>query len=111
MGGENVVFDSPGLPHLESQINRFYIVFYRILKITSMILAALIAPLAYLTKKPTVPAMLATAIVVLEMLQLVLHLDYDGWEIVPQRRKPVRRVTRDRTRPTWEEGDAHFPRN
>jgi len=53
-------------------------VFYTILKCLTILLAALIAPMALLTKKPIVPAMMGTAIVIIEGLQLVFRF-HDQW--------------------------------
>jgi hypothetical protein len=111
MVAQEVLFDQPGTPLGERQVSMVGLVFFRILKSASLVLAALIAPLAYLTKKPTVPAMLGTAIVVLEMLQLLFHFHDTYPQALRSSRRSRRYRTHDRTQPNWGEGDAHFPRN
>jgi len=52
--------------------------FYTILKSLTILIAALIAPVAFITKKPTVPAIMGTAIVIIEGLQLIFRF-HDQW--------------------------------
>lgn len=52
-------------------------VFYKILKSLTIVIAAMIAPLAYLTRKPLIPAVLGSVIVIAEALQLVFRFHED----------------------------------
>ncbi|MCB2200801.1 hypothetical protein KQI63_15455 [bacterium] len=52
-------------------------IFSKLLSTLSIVLAALIAPLAWLTRKPVVPAFLGTAIVIIEGIQLVFRFNDD----------------------------------
>jgi len=86
------------------------LVFYRILKTTTLILAASIAPLAYLTRKPTVPAILGSAILVIEALQLIFHFRDDVQRIPHPPKRKVRQPY-DMPEPTFGGGRTHFPQN
>lgn len=50
-------------------------VFYKLIKSVSMLLAALIAPLAFLTRKPVVVAFIGVALVVLESLLFIFRFE------------------------------------
>ncbi len=65
-------------------------VFYKLVKSLSMILAALLAPLAFLTKKPVVVAFIGVALVVLESLLLIFRFEEEmyreRWQITNRNR-------------------------
>lgn len=69
--------------HLSSRLQapeRAYMtsnIFSKLLSTLTIVLAALVAPLAWLTKKPVVPAFLGTAIVIIEGIQLVFRFNDD----------------------------------
>lgn len=74
-------------------------VLYKVLTTLTLVLAALVAPLAWLTKKPVVPAFLGTAIVIIEGVQLIFRF-HDDWTLYRIREEKMRlRAMRDVSKP------------
>lgn len=92
--------------HLSTQLGaseRAYVtsnVFSKVLTTMTLVLAALIAPLSWLTRKPIVPAFLGTAIVILEGVQLVFRFNDELVMQRIQREKQRLRAMRDTSRPS-----------
>ena len=72
-------------------------VLYKVLTTLTLVLAALIAPLAWLTRKPVVPAFLGTAIVIVEGIQLIFRFNDDHVMNRIQQEKARLRALRDRS--------------
>ena len=71
----------------------------KVLTTLTIVLAALIAPLAWLTKKPAVPAFLGTAIVIFEGIQLIFRFNDDLVHQRMQVEKQRLRAMRDTSKP------------